>query len=1024
MHSANLRVLDSSVVSSSPKQKDDPRIHTNKHEKTFVRLRVISWIVFALFFVCTFSVPPTSEAVAQSRAAEYLWYEAEDMRGFNTKPNGEPVLNPSSQNPSKEKAPGWGMNGTGTSAEWSQGGGSEWGSAAASADETSAVIYQDVEIPRAGDYKVWTRYADWANRTENFVIKISQAGRDVFRHEFGAKDLVDPHDELAMYWEWVFTWDKASAKLDKGPARISIEIEKATEARRHVDAVLLTNDLAYVAEGRRKPDFAAMRYLREWSVNRSPVASLLAPANSDAAPAAWQPPKLAGRDFIMPWLIARDFWKLYELPATERPLYPFNAEPIAEFVKKYKGTPEVPIFKSKFIVPVIYINNFAEYFKEGSPFLRYLRDTKVPFAVLINYGSSKMSPEDGQAAWKLLTGEFKDQFLGWISGESVGYVWDDAPAELKVSPTMSRRELQETHRAFYNHALARKWARMFHTETGPMWDKLIPAQSSSSTSFAHPLTDWGVRLLGIETAAVQPMFGMRIAFTRGAVRQYGGNFLYYHAPNFGDTATTFTKAQNFAGPDQFFHSRYGATMGPSLSWYRKSYYFYYMSGASAIYLEQGFDQFFKPGPGEHPFQLNPLGRITEEFTQFVEKHPDRGTPYTPVAFLLDPAHGWEMTDYPHWPFGVSQISRHDRALRQLFGVAYYPGLVNEGEPATGDRQAFVNGIFGNTFDVLTASEIESQPPGAAKRAVKAVSETKKQTAPPPQKPETKPAPSTSQETKEYFGSDPADTTKAPATNAAPSLAAQAAVPHERPAPLPILDAYRAIVVGGQIDWPKHWVSKIQDYVRSGGTVVINAAQIKSLPASFIGVSLTGTKGEADTARCLSPGETRHELSGQMFRYEKIELKGAQPLITTEGGDALVTVNRIGKGSVIFAALPDLLGHDERITPFAAHMLAHVFNDATPVKVRGDAEYMINRNANGWVVTLFNNNGVHKPAHGLAQVDRTAYVTTTISLPVKQIQSAVDWIGDKPVEVRNVNGESGVSVSIAPGAVAIIELKVL
>ena len=133
----------------------------------------------------------------------------------------------------------------------------------------------------------------------------------------------------------------------------------------------------------------------------------------------------------------------------------------------------------------------------------------------------------------------------------------------------------------------------------------------------------------METAAVQPMFAMRIAFTRGATRQFGGAFLYYHAPNFGDTAITFTKAQNFGGPDHFLHSRYGATMGPSLSWYRKSYYLYYMSGASAIYLEQGFDQFFKPGPGDHPFQLNPLGRITNEFIRFAEKHPHRGAPYTP-----------------------------------------------------------------------------------------------------------------------------------------------------------------------------------------------------------------------------------------------------------------------------------------------------------------------------------------------------------------------------------------------------------
>src|SRR4030095_2363117 len=86
---------------------------------------------------------------------EYLWYECENMRGFSTGKLGEPLLNPSHQNLSKDKAPGWGINGPGVSAEWSQGGESEWNSAAASADETKATIYQDLEIPRAGQYTLW-----------------------------------------------------------------------------------------------------------------------------------------------------------------------------------------------------------------------------------------------------------------------------------------------------------------------------------------------------------------------------------------------------------------------------------------------------------------------------------------------------------------------------------------------------------------------------------------------------------------------------------------------------------------------------------------------------------------------------------------------------------------------------------------------------------------------------------------------------------------------------------------------------
>jgi hypothetical protein len=594
------------------------------------------------------------------------------------------------------------MNGPGVSAEWTQGGESEWNSAAASADETRATLYQDFEIPRDGQYALWMRYADWSAKSENFTVTIAQDNAVVFRHEFGVKDVVDPHDEISMYWSWAFAWDSATATLKKGPVRLSIQIEKAAEARRHLDCFLLTNDLAFKPSGRQKPDFAAMRYLRNWSTTRKPFASLLSSESSARVPESWVRPKVAGRDFLMPWNIAKEFWPLLDKPAAERPLYPFNAEPIEEFIAKYKGARDVPLFQSKLVVPVIYINNAPEYLKEGSPFLRYIRETKSPFAILINYGAAKLD----QPAWQLLNGELKDQFLGWISGESVGYVWDHAPAELKISPSMSRRELLEAHRQFYTNALSRKWRELFQTETGPMWDKMIPAQSTSSTSFAHALSQWGVNLLGMETAAVMPMFGMRIAFTRGAARQFGGTFLYYHAPNFGDTATTFTKQQNFAGPDFFYHSRYGPTMGPSLSWYRKSYYLYYMAGASAIYLEQGGDQFFKPGPGEHPFQLNPLGRITDEFVRFVEKHPERGTPYTPIAFLLDPAHGFEINDYPHWPFEVSQIDRGDRALRELFGVAYYPGPVVEGEPAIADRQPFVSGVFGDIFDVLTAADVQ------------------------------------------------------------------------------------------------------------------------------------------------------------------------------------------------------------------------------------------------------------------------------------------------------------------------------
>jgi hypothetical protein len=138
-------------------------------------------------------------------------------------------------------------------------------------------------------------------------------------------------------------------------------------------------------------------------------------------------------------------------------------------------------------------------------------------------------------------------------------------------------------------------------------------------------------------------------------------------------------------------------------------------------------------------------------------------------------------------------------------------------------------------------------------------------------------------------------------------------------------------------------------------------------------------------------------------------------MSTLSGEPLVTVNKVGKGTVVFAGVPDLLGEDERITPFAAHMLAHVFDDAVPLKVSGDVEYLVNRTANGWVVTMLNNNGVFKTQQGMAQVDRSAYVTVTIG---NQIKSATEWISDAPLKPEN----GIVTVRIPPGGVSIVELR--
>src|SRR5437588_3735329 len=104
-------------------------------KKAFISFRSVVLLIVGCVFLTTpeFSASPRlpisgsslespRPRVAASPSFEYLWYETENMRGISADSRHEPVLNPSWQELPASKAPGWGINGPGVSAEWSQGG--------------------------------------------------------------------------------------------------------------------------------------------------------------------------------------------------------------------------------------------------------------------------------------------------------------------------------------------------------------------------------------------------------------------------------------------------------------------------------------------------------------------------------------------------------------------------------------------------------------------------------------------------------------------------------------------------------------------------------------------------------------------------------------------------------------------------------------------------------------------------------------------------------------------------------------
>ena len=72
-----------------------------------------------------------------------------------------------------------------------------------------------------------------------------------------------------------------------------------------------------------------------------------------------------------------------------------------------------------------------------------------------------------------------------------------------------------------------------------------------------------------------------------------------------------------------------------------------------------------------------------------------------------------------------------------------------------------------------------------------------------------------------------------------------------------------------MNWTRGWPERLADYVRKGGVVVLNAAQVKGLPESLLGIRMSNATAEADNAKCAIDAQENQDLRGQMFRYERV-----------------------------------------------------------------------------------------------------------------------------------------------------------
>ena len=227
----------------------------------------------------------------------------------------------------------------------------------------------------------------------------------------------------------------------------------------------------------------------------------------------------------------------------------------------------------------------------------------------------------------------------------------------------------------------------------------------------------------------------------------------------------------------------------------------------------------------------------------------------------------------------------------------------------------------------------------------------------------------------------------------------------------------AILIGDDYRNPE--MSRIlADYVRNGGTLVINVKQLNNFfPKDFTGIALNG--------------DYFHQ---GRFTVSKAKLNGAKVLRKNESGDILLSENQYGSGKVIVSLIHymtpwdparnisafynSIFGKNIPVYKEIAALLEILNKELIPVRVKGDIQYGLSKTRKGWWLYLINNKGVIKYSDAPAKEDPSKTATLTVDLDRLKIKTVRDLRKDQQVPIKS----NSFSVKVAPGDVAILSME--
>lgn len=221
--------------------------------------------------------------------------------------------------------------------------------------------------------------------------------------------------------------------------------------------------------------------------------------------------------------------------------------------------------------------------------------------------------------------------------------------------------------------------------------------------FDHYPLGWGARGgTCIETTATGSYwYQLSLFFARGASRQYRVPWQWYIAlfyngyekdGKLSKGVPDFVRENN--SPASYGHSPIlrGINNGLPISLDKRTRYLAFLSGASIIESES-WPYAYCMDKGNAYWELSPLGEVMKEWYLYIQKNPDRGISYSPVALLLPFSHAYKLENFP---VENEYEKRSDRMIDAVMKTIV-PPTENLKKGLDG---CLSNSRFGDIYDVL------------------------------------------------------------------------------------------------------------------------------------------------------------------------------------------------------------------------------------------------------------------------------------------------------------------------------------